>query len=378
MKTQRLKMAVVVAVFVLGGTYLVGASRGRYGNADMNKLLQALPDYKHRTRHRNEAEERAWLERNWRFANLWLARKEKDIVPEIIPFLDDPDEDLRERAAKALGRLGDVRAEAPLQQKLEQVQQIQSSTNDEAGRMVPEQTLRLALGRIRARDLKGQAKLDKVAESVDLTYAGVARLAQLIQAQYKSENPDERRQAGEGQGAAVVLEFVDLLYAMGKNGENIENFEPTRLAFGPALAMKLKAATLPLEQEIQLILDYTAQPKGGAFDPSYLVGLGPRATEMIVQRLADMHRTPQQYNLNTRGAVGPTYLFDAAAMTGDPRVIPLLQQIVTDFKYGSTQWENNSHKTLENWTPAVQVYGSAQQARGDAERKSMFPKFPAY
>ena len=385
MDTQKRKIAAVVAGLVVLVTCLASADKWNYGSADMNSLLQgsAPIDSKSASRYHNEAERQEWLERNWRFAHLWMARREKDVVPEITPFLEDSDEDLREHAARALGRLEDARAEAPLQHKLEQVQKVKSSADYSAAdyedkRMIPEQTLRLALGRIKARDLEGKAKLNKVAESVDLTYNGVVYLAQKINAQYKSENPSERRQAGEGRGTAIVLEIVDVLYTMGKKGENIADFEPMRLAFGPAIAMKLKAATLPLDQEIQLILDYTAQPTGGAFDPAYLVDLGPRATEMIIQRLEDMHRNPQRYNLSSRAAVGPTYLFKAAGMTADPRVVPLLQQLATDFKSAFSAWESNPNKTLENWNPSVSTYGSARQAQSLAEEKLDFPILPAY
>lgn len=99
---------------------------------------------------------------------------------------------------------------------------------------------------------------------------------------------------------------------------------------------------------------------------------------MMVQRLEDMHRDPKQYNLTTGGAIGSLYLFRAAAMTGDPRVIPLLQQLESDFRSSFSEWERTPKKSLENWTPVLKVYGAAQQARTLAEQKLAFPKFPAY
>lgn len=277
MNTRKLKLIAASAVAcTVGVAYLVNAGGVRYGNADMNRLLRASPHFKQPSSYRTVEERQAWLEHNWRFANLWLARNEQDIVPEIIPFLDDPDKDLRERAAKALGRLEDVRAEEPLQQKLEQGQKTHAAPDSIGAADIPSQTLKLALGRIRARDLEGKAKLNKVAESVDLTYQGVGLLAQQLGAKYHSQDPSERRAASGSAAKGIVLEIVDVLYAMGKNGENIAGLKDDNLAFGPAIAMKLKAATLPLDQEIQLILDYSAKPKGGAFNESYLVELGPR------------------------------------------------------------------------------------------------------
>ena len=53
---------------------------------------------------------------------------------------------------------------------------------------------------------------------------------------------------------------------------------------------------------------------------NYLVSLGPKATELLIQKLEDLKEGKAEYG--QRGYVG---LFRAAALMGDRRFLPLLQ-----------------------------------------------------
>jgi hypothetical protein len=372
MNIKHLKSIVIaIAVLaVLGGAYAVRVR-------DMTGAQQGTTFIRERLPYSNEAERQSWIERNRHFAQSWLARHERNVTSEIIPFLDDPDEKLRERAAKALGRLEDPGGEAPLQKKLEQVEKISTAGGYREIHGVPAYVLRLALGRIRAHNLKGREKLDKIAADVGLTYDKVLELTQQLETSLKSKRPLERQKAERSLANEISLEFVDILYTMGKQGENIEALESERMAVGPAIEMKLKGATLPLDQEIEVILDYATQPHGGAFDESYLVELGPRATEKIIERLKEIHRDPRKYNCYAPGAVGHAHFFRAAAMTNDRRMIPYLKQIEEDFKEDYLREEQRRDK-MDRWSMASQIYNFARDARQDIERQSAFPIVPAY
>ena len=298
-----------------------------------------------------------WMQRRRRFLDLYIARHERDVVPELIPFLEDEDEHMRNQAAQILGELEDARAEASLQAKLRQVEtynarlkkSIEKNPNDDNPllheKLIGTRTLKLALGRIRSRDLHGLAKLNKVAQSIDLTYDEVIQLTQRLEALYTSQVPAERRQAAQSPAKEVALEFVNLLHDMGRRGEDIQNLKADKMAFGPLIEMRLRGATMPLDEEIKMVLDHATSPQGGVFDPLYLLGLGPRAVEMLVQRLKDIAHDPAKYHLGEPQALNNGYvqLFRAAALTGDPRVIPLLEQLT---KHSNSKVRSYAEQTL--------------------------------
>jgi uncharacterized protein YigA (DUF484 family) len=296
---------------------------------------------------RSRTEVDAWKQRYRQFCNLWLARHQRDITAELLPFLDEPGPvTLRERAARALGRLENPVVEATLAARLQQMQQ-----NAEAVRhkQIPVHTLQLALGRLRSRHQRGAARVEAVARSVGLSIADLSLLSQRV------NDPRARDHAAGSPGGEIIKEVVDLLYAMGKRGENIQPFA-ARLVLTPAQQVKLRAAMLPLDQEITVILDYGAQlsvvrGEDEELAEHHLVGLGPRATEHIIQRLRAF--TSQRHQYGERGYVT---LFRAANLTGDRRAIPLLKQLEED--------------------PDAELRYFAQQARQALERQSSYPIFP--
>jgi len=384
-KKSKMAMAAMAAVTAVGGVLIAGANRmrseavldnlTRTANTEEPAQTEAATldnlmhteetgpagNHKEPRPYINEMDRKAWLARNQHFVKLWLVRHERDVTDEIIPFLKEPDPNLRERAVRALGRLESAEAEAPLQAILQRQQEArQKRENLKREERIPELPLKLALGRIRARDLKGKAKLDEVAKNVDLaSYDQVLQLAQRFGVQIRDKDANTRQEAILSSAMQILLEYIDLLHMMGRQGENIQALGSDRLAVVPGFQMRLKGATMPVEQEIKMILDHATSPQGGIFPESYLLGLGPRAIEMLIQRLQDIQRNPEKYNLGAPQAIGRGYdhLFLGAAMTGDPRVIPLLKQFE---KY-----------------PDPNVSGYAQQARRLAEMGEAFPDVPA-
>ncbi len=360
-KLQTVSVATVVLV-VAGGTLLaLNASRTHTDTvggavtataltpkvaadkeASLNALLQA-EDKKHRRGNPWGDDLPGWSKRQRRFLDLYIARHERDVVAQMIPFLEDEDENLREQAAQVLGELENPKAEAPLQAKLKQTET--HDTRVRAGlkkpsnaadpflhkeRLISPLTLKLALGRIRSRDLKGVPKLDKVAQIIGLSYNEIVQLAQKFGVQTRSENPKIRGEAVKSSAFKILVEFVDIVHDMGRSGDGLQALRANELSVVPGFQMRLQGATMSVDKEIETILDHATSPKGGVFEPLYLLGLGPRAAKMTVQRLDDISRNPDKYNLGKPQSLGSGFvdLFRAAALTGDPEVIPMLERLV--------------------------------------------------
>ena len=361
-KKRKLNIVTLITATAVGISLFVGISRVR-----REVTLESLTQGQQTFHNHNEGAsygssgERGWINRQWRFARLWMARRERDVAKEMLPYLKDPDEGLRTRAVRALGRLEAPLAEAPLQKMLEQVQAAaRQKPPINPPHPVPEVTLQLALGRIRSRGLKGQAKLEVVAKNVGLSYNEVLQLARKFHVKIKDKNAAVRQAVAASPGYEIIKEFVDVLYTMGKRGEDIQVLNTEPLAGAPVHRLLLKAATLPPEKEIEQALDYACQPGGGSYVQSYLVDLGPRATEMMIERLQHMLKHPELYRKGVPYGSGYVDLFRAAAQTGDPRMIPLLKQFEEQFKSSRGNY----------------VAGYAQQARNDMESKRMFPIMP--
>jgi len=186
--------------------------------------------------------------RGRKFERIWSERNQRNVTAELIPFLDDPLDSLRLQAVQALSELEDPQAEAPLQALLDKIQQAKSQSQRAPVAGVPEVNLRLALGRIRSRDLKGEKRITSMAQSVGLSLEELARVSQQTNSNGGSQMP-------ESSGDQIVESIVDTLHSMAKRGEDVSSIA-NRLALNPAQARKVKAASLPSDQEVTAILDY--------------------------------------------------------------------------------------------------------------------------
>jgi len=282
------------------------------------------------------------------FERLWFRHGQRAIAAELLPYLEGRDRELREKAIVALGRLESPLAEAPLaeflkkleQEELEDQRELHNAQNHVATNYVVDFSkrigvkplkLRLALGRIRARDLKGQAKVEAVAQSVGVSWDDVLVLSKRL----NPTHPSIRGSMIGTRGDQIMEEIVDTLYKMGKEGEDIQPLSG-RLTLNPSQQLKLRGAAVSLDQEVHLILDYLVTLPAATGDAytltDYLVGLGPRATELVLQRLQDMKRQPEKYFKNRSGYI---IVFLAAGQMDDARALPLLKY----FSARSPHWD---------------------------------------
>lgn len=365
MQTRSKQVKITVAA-VLAAALLVAGNR-MYGEFVLGGLART-ENARRKMPFRTRQERKAWLERSDRFAALALARRQRDVASELLPFLQDPAEPLRLRAVKLLGRLESAQAEASLEALANRLKgpgasvarkHADSSRVSEAVReesMFP--TLDLALARIRARNLNGWTKVQALAKSVGLSFDEVVRLS------HKVNDPVEGKYASGSAGYEIVDEMVDMLYQMGKRGEDIRPVA-NRLTLRPAQKVKLQAASLPLEQEITLILNYLSQVKmvgGSEFDlAEHLSASGAPASNAVIRRIRDaLQRSEQRLQDSTVSAAGCSILFRFANRADDTRAIPLLKQFEKKFKDDFVRDSNSP----EGW-----IYAEAQRAREDLEKE---------
>jgi hypothetical protein len=210
-------------------------------------------------------------ERAWKLYQLWLARHERDVTKEVIPFLQDEDGLLRNTAARLLGRLENPAGEQPLQ----------------------ELNYRIEVARNRTRGLKGRAKVTAFANELDLSFDQVVQLTEKLRVE---------RLKGRGNGSEgekIVKELVDMLYVMSKRGESIEPLVQN-MTLLPAQRILLQGAALPPEKEAQLIVDYlskldTVTTEDYELALFYLPSLGVISTDVMIRRLEQMKESPSRW-----------------------------------------------------------------------------------
>ncbi len=284
----------------------------------------------------------ARMKRAQQLYQLWQARGKSDVTGQVVPFVKDADTSIRHSAVRVLARLETPEAERILTQLLIENQQerVQESR-------LSLLTLRLALGRIGSRKLRGRERLEAVAKSVDLSWDEIARLSQKV-------NVHPRSRAVGTPGEEIVREMLDLISVMGRRGEDIRSLTES-LTLTPAQQVQLQAASMPLKKAVPFLLDYLSKRKTIRDDytlTGYLADLGPQSTDMIMQYLSHM---PQQASQGMESH-GYKLVFRSAALTGDARFIPLL-------------------KTFERSSdPLIPHY--AKRARVAMEQQAWFPPLP--
>ena len=262
-------------------------------------------------------EGRVEIKDNIRFANLWKQRSKRDVSRALVPFLRSSDPSLCERAICALGRL-----ENP--QMLSVLISVKGET-----RVMPEllgmsplmsdPTRRLAIVRIRTRNLHGQARVVGLLRGVGWTLAEGQMWSKRIEA--------PRAYLKDSDQARVIREVVDLLYNMGKKGENIAALR-RGFAFATAQNIQLDCAKLNKAQEVERILDYGMSLDVTRWDDEYLcvdhlVSLGAEAEVGLKKRLQREISSKKTYaNHNPFNT-----MMRAAAKTNNMRFLPLLTKL---------------------------------------------------
>jgi len=282
--------------------------QGALSEHHLNNLLVASS---REDRHSDDsAKDPARKQRAWRLYSLWMARDRQNVAPQLIPYLDDEYIQIRLSAARMLGRLESPKGLLPLQKTQARANQNQ----------VDPITVKLALGRIGAHNLKGKAKFAALAKSVGLSLDEADRLTAKYVAAWSRANGSSSE--------TITREFVELLYSMGKQKQDITAIAQ-RLTLYPAQRLQLQASHVSSRQEVELILSYLVQldvvtPRDGELT-NHMMRVGPIANHLLVARLA---RDAQQGRPIKHS--GYSELLRAAALSNDPRVPDLLQKFCSN------------------------------------------------
>lgn len=257
-----------------------------------------------------------------RFGQLWLSRRKRKIAPQLIQMLaDEPNLGLRRALVVALGRLEDPQAEKPLRLLLKNAQSHPAARRDQ----VEPYQIRLALGRIKSRQLKGTAKLNAIAREVGKTWPSLQQDAQRLRVKlrdrigvYEAQESDDR---------FIIEEFYDVLYRMGKRGENIRALGAYNVVLWPQQKPLLSASALSDKQESRFWIKRATPPSSVGLYPSHLLELGPQVPNELLQAMKVALVTAQRNPSSVAGnkIVGLRSLFIAAVATGDKRFIPILR-----------------------------------------------------
>ena len=281
------------------------------------------------------AEQQAWNERNRIMVKLYLSRYERNVTQEVLPFAlerTDRNADIRTRAIIMLGRIEDGKAEAPLQKLLDQLQEKQSKIRPQDDPITPVDAvplfrLKLALGRIRARDLKGKEKLDAVAKSIDLTWEKVQEMGDQLK-EATSATSTHHRLLMDSYQLEVVLEFFDVLRSMGRNGEDLDVLGASHLVYHPLLEPLLTSSRLTRGQEAEFWLKRSETPTTFIFNPAVVASLGNEVKPILLKHLqlelGKAKEHPDTYQGMNRLAL--MRMFDSASATADLQFVPVLEE----------------------------------------------------
>jgi len=281
----------------------------------------------------NPVEQQESLRRHRQFGKIWLNRRTISATQPLLELLtSEQQQHLRERLIIALGRLEDPQAVQPLQDLLKHVRHAQRRGRPleepfEPRDDIPVYRINLALGRIGARDLTGEAKLNAIARSVGTTWPKLRALGNQLRKAIETQHTAKYR-IQDSDESGIIEEFYYVLYEMGKKGEDIQLLGGYDLLIWPNDKAILDAASLSNDAEIKFWLDRATPPSVGGFYPEHLIDLGPRVPDALLEQLkkalAKVKADPAVVKNFGGAGLGP--MMKAAAATEDPRFIPILRE----------------------------------------------------
>lgn len=247
------------------------------------------------------------------FYNIWVQRNERNVAPELAVYLQDKDEELRDQAVKALGRL---ETDYMKEQAAASSTQI---TLPARNRIEPPVALRkIMAARVDKKTSEEKDKLEAMAQSVGLTMQDIPQLSKRLQMYLPSyiDSPAE----------VLTDEMVDVLYTVKKRGKNISALKQ-KFALTQYQKLKLDFASSNPDEEAERIVQYFLKSKvlkhGDEKLIHHLAGLKPYAMDKVFQEIKSIAASPEKYK-DGRGYVA---LFRAADLMGDKRVIPFLKKV---------------------------------------------------
>lgn len=284
----------------------------------------------------NPTQQREYLQRSRRVSVLWRSRKQRKVVQPLIAMLQaERTPHLREEIVAILGRLEDPQATPSLNALLVKIRQSNprglrpAPTHRDA---IPAFRVQLALGRIRARNLRGKQKLNTIAQSVGSTWPGIKQMAARLRNQLSS--PKTRYEAVRSDEYYILQEFYDVLYRMGKRNENIRQLGAYSLEVWPQREPLLVTAMMSNNEEIDFWLRRALPPSKFAFRPAHLLDLGPTVPGELMKYLRICLAKANAKPEIMRNTSAYSSMFKAAVATGDKRFLPILRE----FTKVNDQW----------------------------------------
>lgn len=257
---------------------------------------------------------------------LWAQRKGRDITTRVLPLLRSSSGAVRKRATVMLGRLEDPRALKPLEAMRSQApsQGLMQSREMASGTLYPE--LPLAIGRIKARDLSGQRKMNTVLSEVGLSSGGLVSLASRI---------NEDKYGWKYLGNQVIEEAVDVLVKEKRRGRDVNQLISS-LTLRPGQAVLLQAVSASSTTEAERLLDYMARARIVGGDETLVtenvldLQLPPKVVlDKISAKLHDRTRYPNPFGLAA--------VLGDMAVQKDKRALTMLQVLAKDKSRGTTR-----------------------------------------
>ena len=283
---------------------------------------------------------------------LWQARNQRDIAKDVIPFLADEDVGVRRSAVRVLARLETSEAQNALTQQLE----MQRNSKTEPNAVPPSAvlpnavsplTLQLAVGRANSHDLKGKERIEALVKNTDLSFGDIVRLSQKV-------NSSKLSEVAGTPGYEILQETVSVLTDMSQSGEDVEPLVK-QLTLTPAQSIQLEAASLPASEGAKLIVDYlassdTVKSENAALARVLLTEFGNAGVEALVQKMVKTQEGKEKYEKG-----GYVHTFRAAALTGDPHVLPLLKEFENDPDAKIRYYAIQARKAMEQqiWYPPL-------------------------
>ncbi len=253
--------------------------------------------------------------RQHQFWALWAQRQQRDIGPELVPFVNDSYGGIQWNAARAFALLEDPSGEKPLVDLLK----TKPEHFDERLRIAQY----FALGRIRSRHQKGKAKLQTILKELNLSWADVVQMSKKLNTDwgvYKFRS---------SAGYQVLVYVAEVLYDMRRRGDNVDNLV-AEVTLNRQQKIMLKGATLPIEKETDLIFDWAFLNTAIDSNDEYLYNnhfplLAPKATNHLLAKMNDVLRHPEKCP-DVEAAIHQEALFKMALATNDKRFIPVFRE----------------------------------------------------
>lgn len=334
----RPKVILIAALIVGVGVAVNEHLQTKYAVARLNGLVLSPGENQRRPgAPRTTRQQVAYVKRHQSLSIAWATRHEKDVLPCVLPLLNESDAWLRLRAVRILGRLESNRALSALKNMERQVSAARSGTEYDQRQAVPLPILRLAIGRIETKSLRGQARLDELAKCLGLKWADVKVL---------SEGINKKIGSSGGTRGMVWREILDVIYQMGKGGQDIKAFR-NQLVLVPPEKVYLDCAT-PGTEEPTVILSYFTSVKAVKYDSDYMLmdhycSLGAKSRTALLAKLNEVVRRPQKYRS------GRSYycFFSMAARLGDRQTLPALQSLAGDHDSTLRYYANSAIQNIK-------------------------------